>query len=291
MSNILVTGATGNLGGQVLAALRQRDVSVHALVRDSSRAHSLDGTPEVVLGDYGEPKSLVAALDGVDRAFLVSANGPAQVAQECAVIDAAARVGTSLIVKVSAQGAAPDAPVGFWRAHAAIEQHLAHSGVRSIVLRPTYLMSNLLGEASQVRQHGILPSPPLSAPIAMVDPTDVADVAAHLLLDGADHPVAHRTLHLTGPQPVTLGETAAMLSDMLGHPVHHLAAQPQQVRAAMLAQGLPEPVVADILRLFHELDLGAHAATTTTVADILGRAPTTARDFLLRHAALFRSVA
>ncbi|MBT9257700.1 NAD(P)H-binding protein [Phycicoccus sp. MAQZ13P-2] len=291
MNHILVTGAAGNLGGRVLAALHRRGVPVRALVRHDDRAGALVGSPEVVVGDYDDHHRLTHALSGVHRVFLVSANGPAQVAQECAVIDAAVDAGVSLVVKVSAHGADPEAPVGFWRAHAAVERHLAQSGIRSVVLRPTYLMSNLLGEAPQVRQHGLLPSPPLSAPLAMVDPDDVADVAAHVLLGGTGPDVTQRTLHLTGPEPVTLGAVATLLGEIAGHPVQHLAAPPEQAQAAMRAQGVAEPVVAEILRLFAALDQGAYAATTTTVADILGRAPRDVRDFLHRHAHLFQPAA
>ncbi|GAA0340104.1 NmrA family NAD(P)-binding protein [Micropruina glycogenica] len=290
-SSVLITGATGTLGGRVLRSLQQRGVSARALVRDAA-AGPLPGAADTVVGDYADRRALVALMAGVDRVFLVAPNGPAQVEHECSVIDAAVSAGVSLIVKISALGADAAAPVAFWRAHAEIEDHLTASGVRAVSLRPAYLMSNLLGEAPQVRQHGLLPTPAVGAGVAMVDPDDVAEAAARLItLPESALAPGHRRWQLTGPRAVAFAEIADALSDVTGHPVAHLAASPDQARAALAQQGVPALIVEQILELFAAIDRGAHAGPTTDVATLLGRAPGGVEDFLRRHAHLFTRAA
>jgi len=166
MNNILVTGATGAVGSALVADLAQQGYSVRALVRDPRRAH-LGDRVEVAVGDYNDPESVKRALDGMDSVFLSCGNIPEQVGYECAVIDAAANSGIQRIVKLSARGAAIDAPVAYWHWHALIEQHLAASNVAAVVLQPGFLMTNLLGAAEQVRQQGMIFAPAAQSRIAM----------------------------------------------------------------------------------------------------------------------------
>lgn len=291
MSSLLVTGATGTLGGRVLRSLQRRGVPARALVRDAAD-DPLPGAAETVVGDYADRRALVDLMAGVDRVFLVAPNGPSQVEHECSVIDAAVSAGVSLIVKISALGADAAAPVAFWRAHAQIEDHLTASGVRAVSLRPAYVMSNLLGEARQVRQHGLLPTPDVAAGVAMVDPEDVAEVAARLLtLPESGLAEGHRRWQLTGPRAVAFAEIADALGDVTGHSVAHLAASHEQARAALAEQGVPALIVEQILELFAALGRGAHALPTTDVATLLGRAPGSVEDFLRRHAHIFSPAA
>ena len=95
---VLVTGATGNVGSQVVHDLRGRGVPVRAFVRDPER---LAVDVEAAVGDLSDPASIARALDGVDRVFLSSGDGPDKVAHEAAVVDAAAAAGVELIVKAS----------------------------------------------------------------------------------------------------------------------------------------------------------------------------------------------
>lgn len=179
MTRILVTGATGIVGSRVSAALANTDHDVRTLVRDPAAAAALlpDGI-RPVRGDYADPASLDAALDGVDAVFLACGNLPQQVEFEIRMVDRAAAAGVRRIVKLSARGADLASPVAFWDWHAQIENHLAASGVPSVVLRPGFLMTNLMASADAVREHGLLVAPAGTARIAMVDPRDVTAVAA-----------------------------------------------------------------------------------------------------------------
>src|SRR5919112_5134149 len=106
MKKILVTGATGNVGSRVVHELRGRGVPVRAFVRDAERATGMPGeSVELAVGDFGDPGSIRAALDGVDGVFLACSNQPRQVEYEASVIDAAEEAGVRRIVKLSALGA------------------------------------------------------------------------------------------------------------------------------------------------------------------------------------------
>jgi uncharacterized protein YbjT (DUF2867 family) len=152
---ILVTGATGNVGSSLVAELADRGVAARAFVRDPDRAAAVLGPDvELAVGDFADPASIRAALDGVEVVFLACGNLPPQLDYETNVIDAAARAGVRRLVKLSALGAAPGSPVAFWDWHARIERHLEASGVPAVVLRPRYYMTNLLGFVETVRSAG-----------------------------------------------------------------------------------------------------------------------------------------
>src|SRR5918998_1074413 len=188
MKKVLVTGATGNVGSRVVGKLRDLGVPVRAFARDAGQAAAVlgDGV-EVAVGDFADAASVRRALDGVEGVFLACANVPSQVEHETTVIDAAAGAGVRRVVKLSAFGAEVGSPVAFWDWHGRVEDHLRASGVPAVVLRPTFFMTNLLGAAEQVRHEGALFAPAGGARVAMIDPADVAAVAAVALTeDGHD---------------------------------------------------------------------------------------------------------
>lgn len=285
MSTILVAGAAGTIGRHVVPALAHRGHRPVAFGRDSERLAVTHPGVECRVGDFGDPETLRAAMAGVDGVFLLSPNTPDQVQHECAVIDAAAAAGVRRIVKLSARGAHETSPVAFWQWHAAIESHLERSGVPYVALRAGFSMANVLGHADQVRDHDILPAPALAAPVAMVHPADVAEVAAHLL---ATEPFpTERVLELTGPQAVTFAELGELLTDVTGRPISYVGGTDDQVRQSLGERGVPGFVTDQILAIFDQLRAGAQSSTTPTVTDVLGRPGRPVRDFLAENAAAF----
>jgi uncharacterized protein YbjT (DUF2867 family) len=279
MSMILVTGATGAVGSHVVRELSNRGEAVRALVRDPARAPA---GVEAVVGDLADPASVRLALDGVDRVFLCCGNGPAQVDHETTVIDAAAAAGVRRLVKLGAEGARIGSPVHFWDTHGRIERHLRASGLASVVLRPTTYLSNLLAHAASVREHGTVFAPAGDAKVAMIDPRDVAEVAAVALTeDGHDG----RTYTLTGPAALTHHEVADELSTVAGRPVGYVNVPDPVARQGMVDAGLPEWLAGQIVILWGELRGGAAEATTDVVRVLTGREPRTLAGFLRDHAA------
>jgi uncharacterized protein YbjT (DUF2867 family) len=115
MQKILVPGATGNVGSRMVQEVREIGVPVRAFVRDPAKAAAMLGDDvELAVGDFDDPGSIQAALDGVDGVFLACSNQPRQVEYEKRVIDAAEEMGVRRIVKLSALGAEIGSPVAFW---------------------------------------------------------------------------------------------------------------------------------------------------------------------------------
>ena len=138
---ILITGATGRIGGATLKYLSRGGVALRALVRSPDKVASVAAPGvETVTGDLAEPRSLDAALEGVDAALLVSPLDPQQVALQGNFIEAAKRAGRVHVVKVSGLGTALDSPVRSGRWHAQIEQHLEDSGLPFTHLRPPFFI-------------------------------------------------------------------------------------------------------------------------------------------------------
>jgi uncharacterized protein YbjT (DUF2867 family) len=263
--NILVTAATGNVGSALLPLLADQGAQVRTL-------------------GHAAATDLDAALRGVDAVYLACGNVPGQVDFETSVIDAAARAGVTRIVKLSARGAAPGSPVAFWDWHARIEEHLAASGVPATVLRPSFLMTNLLAGAETVRQQGVLVAPAGDARVSMIDPRDVAAVAAVAL---AERGSESRTHTLTGPAALTWHEVAASASTVTGRRVTFVDVPPEAAVAAMVESGVPAFAASQIVNVFDALRAGAQSETTDVVPDLTGRPGRSLAEFLGAHADLF----
>ncbi|MPY78860.1 MAG: NAD(P)H-binding protein [Actinophytocola sp.] len=285
MTTILVTGATGNVGRTVVAELLARGVGVWAFVRDERRAHELLG-PDVrlVAGDFTVTASLRRAMSDVDAVFLTSADGPAKVEHECAVIDAASAAWVPRIVKLSSLHVEAGSDLGFWDWHARIEEHLRGSGVPWVMLRANFLMSNLLAAANAVEATGQLFVPAGDAKIAMIDPRDVGASAA-ALLTGDGH--EGRTYTVTGGEAITYADVAAQLSAATRRPVRFVDVPGDAAREALLSSGAPEWLADNLVRLFGKLRDGAGASVTDTVRELTGRAPRTFVEWARDHAAAF----
>jgi uncharacterized protein YbjT (DUF2867 family) len=282
---ILVTGATGNVGGHVVRALTERGAAVRGFVRDRHKAGRILG-PEVDLavGDFADRGSLDRALSGIDRLFLACGNVPDQVECENAAIDAAAAAGVSRVVKLSGPDAAVDSPLIFERRHGQIERHLATTGLSPVLLRPRTYMTNLFAYAETIAQTGMLFAPAGSAAISFVDPRDVAEVAAECLTgDGHDG----RTYTLTGPEAITFHRVADELSAATGRPVAYVDVPDADARRAMIDAGLPAMVADAVVAIFAAQRAGSMATTTATVRELLGREPRSIREFARDHAAMF----
>jgi uncharacterized protein YbjT (DUF2867 family) len=290
MTKVLVTGATGNVGSRVIRDLMARGGNVRAFVRDPGKAAGMlcdepGRCVEIVPGDFSDAASVSRALEGVDRVFLACANDPRQVEFETGVIDAAAAAGVRRIVKLSALGAGVGSSVAFWDWHGRIEEHLRASGVPYVMLRPTFNMTNLLGSAEGVKHAGTLFAPAGGARVAMIDPKDVAAVAAVALTeDGHDG----KTYTLTGPEAVTFERVAEELSAAVGRRIQFVSVPEEVARQGMVEQGLPEFVAGQIVVVFGFLRRGAQDRTTDAVRELTGREPRGFPRFARDHAGLFR---
>ena len=269
MTRILVTGATGNVGRTVTSLLaRQPAVRVRALARDAGASARSSRGSELAVGDFTDPDSLDAALDGSTPSSSPARTSPARSTTSHLLIDRAAAAGVRRLVKLSGPGRG-DRLLGRVLALARPDRaHLDASGIPAVVLRPSFLMSNLLAAAEPVRDHGLVFAPADHARISMVDPRDVAAVAPRSCRP-ATRGHDGRTYVVTGPSAISYDVVAAALADVLGRDVAYLDVSPDEARRAMLDQGLPPFVVDQLGAVFTALRRGDQQTTT----DACGRSP------------------
>jgi uncharacterized protein YbjT (DUF2867 family) len=285
---ILVTGATGTAGSQVVGALRARGARVRAFVRDVEKARQLLGDEvELAVGDFGDRSSVQSALKGVQAMLLSCADDPRRVEWETSAIDAAAAAGIGRIVKLSTIGAAAGAPVAFWDWHGRVEEHLGSSTVPAVVLQSGFYMSNLLAAAEQVASEGRLYAPAGEASVAMIDPRDVG-LAAAAALTGAGE--AGQTYVITGPDAITWGEIAAELSSATGRAVEFVDVPDEGARQGLIAAGLPEFVAEQLITIFGQLREGVAEQVTDGVYALTGSRPRGFAEFARDHAHLFEPI-
>lgn len=282
---ILITGATGRIGGATLKYLSRGGVALRALVRSPDKVASVAAPGvETVTGDLAEPRSLDAALEGVDAALLVSPLDPQQVALQGNFIEAAKRAGRVHVVKVSGLGTALDSPVRSGRWHAQIEQHLEDSGLPFTHLRPPFFMQNILRFAPMIRTSGQFVGALQQGRVAMIDVRDVAAVAGTILTTPGH---AGKAYALTGPEALSYQEVAERISTSLGRKVIYKDIPLEAMRERLRASGMPEWHVEVQVDFSTALRAGQAATVTDVVAAVTGRQPRTFEQFFREHVALF----
>ncbi|MFG2577481.1 SDR family oxidoreductase [Streptomyces sp. NPDC048481] len=271
---IAVTGATGNVGRELVRILAEAGETVTALSR--GEAGELPGGVRHVRADLADPDALRPALDGVDALFLLVAGDDPQ-----GVLDAAKAGGVRRVVLVSSIGVATRPDV--YRHPAAFEAALLGSGLEQTVLRCGGLDSNALAWAGSIRADRVAAAPFGDVGLPVVDPADVAEVAAAALLRPGH---TGSVYELTGPAPTTPRQRAAAIAEALGEPVRFVEQTRQEAREQMLAF-MPEPVVEGTLAILGE-PLPAERRVSPDVERVLGRAPRPFADWAARSAAAFR---
>lgn len=280
---ILVTGATGHVGAELLAQLAAEHRSVRAMTRRPRAAHVPPGV-EVVYGDCDDPASLDAAFAGADRAFLMSAQAAGSAERpthELELVAAARRARVRHLVALSVyDGGAGDDALGAW--HRQSEAAVVDSGLDYTMLRPGRFMSNSLQWAPMIRRGDTVHIPFAGRPAAPIDPADIAAVALAALTTEAHRNSAYQ---LSGPQVLTPAEELRILAEALGRPLRLVEPPIEAAKAGMLAAGMPQPVVeAIVARVLCGQD---GADVLPTVANILGRPPATFAHWVSTHAGLF----
>lgn len=282
---ILVTGATGTVGSEVVRQLRAAGVPVRAGVRSPQKATEAQKLgAEVVALDFDRPETFAAALRGVTKVFLLTAPASFDDTSEKRFIAAMQAAGVGHVVKLSVWDA-PAEGYQIARWHRASERLLEASGLAYTFLRPSGFMQNLpnfLGAA--IKQQGAFALPMAQAAVGHIDVRDIAAVAVKTLTEGGHEGKGY---NLSGPAALTYGQVAEQLSALLGKPVQYHAVSPEAWKAQMLGYGMPEPAVDPMVDLYRYYVAGGSADTSSAVADITGRPATPLAQFLKDHAAAF----
>ncbi|MFI5805029.1 NAD(P)H-binding protein [Streptomyces sp. NPDC051561] len=277
---ILVTGATGKVGGAVVAQLHAAGVPVRALVR--GKVDFPEGV-QAVRGDLGDPASLGTALDGVDTVFLVWPFLSAEGAPD--VIDAIGKHARR-VVYLSSAGVGDEEEPGeaITMFHTQLERLIEASGLEWTALRPTGFASNTLGWAEEVRTTGAVRAPLARLARPLIHEADMAAVAVEALT--TDALLGTRPL-ITGPELVTQERQVALISEAIGRPVRFEEITLDEAAEQMRATGYPAELVAAIVPAQAEM-LDRPEPVNDEVERITGTPARSFREWAVDHAADFR---
>jgi uncharacterized protein YbjT (DUF2867 family) len=267
---VLVLGATGKTGRRLVPRLRLRGVPVRAASRSSATAF-----------DWSDPAGWDAALRGAGAVYVVSPAVPGPVHEFVARAEAA---GVQRLVLLSGRGADTWGDSTFGLDMRSAEDAVRGSSLEWTVLRPNNFDQNFDEEfwhAPVVA--GELALPAGEVPEPFIDIEDVADVAAAVLTAPGRH--AGRVYELSGPRALTFADAVELISRASGLPVTYKQVSPAEYTASLIEEGVGEDDAHRVTEMFALMDRGLIAATTDDLAGVLGRAPRTFEDYVVRTAA------
>ena len=281
---IIVTGATGQLGRLIVERLVERVPSnqIGVSVRDPKKADDLSRLGvRVRQGDFNDADSLRHAFEGAAQVLIVSSNARATggdpLAQHCTAIDAAKAVGARRIVYTSHMAASATSAFPPARDHAATEVMLSESSLAWTALRHGFYAESGLMMSSEGLKAGVIEAP-VDGKVSWTTHADLAEADAMILTDAGryDGP----TPPLTASQAIDLAEFAAIASEVLGKPVSRKVLSDEELKAKMLARGVPERATKLAIGLYLASRNGEFAAVNPTLEQLLGRRPTGMRELL-----------
>jgi len=279
---ILVIGGRSKIGAALIGELLGRGQQVRALVRAGEPTGSVPGAAEAVTGDLADEGSLVTAMAGVEKVFLLSSPHPDAVSWHRHAIDAARRTQVQLLVRSSILGADRESPAEFIGAHTTCDRYLEDSGLPFVIVRPNLFLQNIPESTiPSIDASGTFYADAGEARISMVDTRDVAAVASRALTEPG-HAGAH--YDVTGPEALSYADVAAKLTSAMGRRISYVAAPDDAVRKALLGAGLTEWFAGALVGLYQDYRRsgtdGYAAQVTETCQRLTGR-PARSLDGLL----------
>ena len=268
---ILVTGAGGTVGSEVVRQLQQTGAQFRAAYHSESKAQAARGSGiDAVVVDFNKPESLPAALDGIDKLFLLSGGAPNQVEQEINAVEAAKKAGVKHIVKLSVIGAAEE-EFSFAKMHRAAEKVVEASGIPWTFLRPNGFMQNMENYSlPTIQSQGAFYSSVGDARVAHVDVRDIAAVAVKVLTEPGHE---GKSYTLTGPAAVTNREIAEKLSATSGREIHYVDLADADLKQGLLGAGMPEAYANAYLDLMRYYRTGSAGNISDDIRRVTGRDP------------------
>jgi uncharacterized protein YbjT (DUF2867 family) len=277
---IFVTGATGNVGRELVRVLAQAGEPVRALVRRDEDRASLPAGAEGYVGDLNDPDSLAAGLSGVRAAHLLAGY------EGLEELLAAMRDAGVERVTLQSSGAVPTGDMGnaVARYHILSEQAIRDSGLAWTFIQPNSFMTNALRWLPQLQAGDTVRLPFADVPIATIDPADIAEVAASALTTDRHQ---GRNYRVSGPESLLPAEQVAIVAPAIGRDLRFEAQSNEEARAEMTA-AMPAEYVDAFFSFFVDGTVD-ESTVLPTVQEVLGRPPRRFEDWARAHAGAFRS--
>ena len=278
---ILITGATGNVGKELVKELLQEGQRVRVFTRDAGKVADLAGKVEVAVGDLDRVETVETAMQDVERCFLVT--GSTQ--QDRNALEAAKKTGLGHIVKLSTIEAGHEPMIGHGKFHREREELIRASGLSWTFLRPTMFMTNAFQWASTIKTQSCFYYPGGEGKVSGVDPLDVAAVAAAALTKSGFEGQAYA---LTGPEALSFGEMAQVIGRVLGRPVRYVDMPESAAGEEMRKAGVPEHAVQGLMEAFAAIRKGRFAYCTDAVEQATGRPARTFETWFRENMSAFQ---
>jgi len=282
---ILVTGATGNIGSELVKQLIAKSADVRVVTRDENKVSHLNPAIEAVIGDRQDPTVIKNALQGTDKVFLLPVLIDEKHEADRLLIDEAKRANVDRIVMISSGvlRSNPKNPIGVL--HREVELLIEESGIPWTVLRPGGFMSNALRFwADTIKSLATVFNPTGDGKSAPISPYDIAAVAA-VALTAAGH--EGETYYLTGPELLSTHDQVNILSKVIGKPIQCIDI-PAEVAAERLESiGLPEPIIQGLYDVWIGVRNNQGAYQTNEVEKVTGQPAQTFETWCREHRSPF----
>jgi (4-alkanoyl-5-oxo-2,5-dihydrofuran-3-yl)methyl phosphate reductase len=278
---ILVTGATGNVGSQIVDQLLAKGRKVRVFTRDAAKVARWGDRVEVALGDFTRPETFTAAVSGAEAAFLM--NGALEDGVFRRLVEIAREKGVRRLVFLSSQAAAePGSLVG--QLHKGKEDALLASGLEAAIVRAGGFMSNTNQWLASIKAEGVVYDPTANGSATSVHPADIAAVAIHALTAPR---LTETIFEVTGDQALTTAERVDILAKVLGRPLRVVEVPVEAGVEELKKHGVPPQVAQAVGESFVAMRDGRARSITDTVERVTGRKPRSFESWVREHAVRF----
>jgi uncharacterized protein YbjT (DUF2867 family) len=282
---ILITGATGNVSSGIIAKLKGSGHNVRALVRNAGKSEALkQANVDVRIGDLEKPWALDAAFEGVDTVWLLTAGDPRGPEQNSNAVWAAKQAGVKHIVRMSAAGAAYNAPSISHRLHALSDAELIGSGIPYTILKSQFFAQNLMMAADPIKEKSSIFMSLGDGKVGMIDIRDIGDFAAHVLTTEGH---AGKTYTLTGPASLNMYQVADVIGNAIGKTVKYVPIPVEGVKKVLAERGMDAWTVNRFGEIFNFYAANGGDVITDDFQRVTGKPPRSIEQFAHDFAGVF----
>jgi uncharacterized protein YbjT (DUF2867 family) len=278
---ILVTGASGNVGSQIVNQLLAQGRKVRVFTRDVAKVAPWGNRVDVALGDFTDPESFAAAAAGAEAVFLM--NGALDDGVFRRLVELARERGVRRIVFLSSQFAADPASL-IGQLHRSKEEALRSSGLEAAIIRAGGFMSNTNQWVGTIKTQGVVYDPTGNSSITSIHPADIASVAVYALTAPS---LTEFIFEVTGDQSLTTIERVDILARVLGRPLRVVPVAAEAAVEQLVKNGIPPHVAQALGQTFTARRDGLTEAMTDTVERVTGRKPRSYESWVRENAARF----
>ena len=290
---ILITGASGNVGSEVVRQLSssRKDINIKAA------GHSVESVRKVIKSDdrlepteldYNKPDTLRQALKGVDKLFLLTPFQSDMVDLSSNILKEVKNAGNiNHIVKLSVMGADAEPGITGGRLHRQAEEMIENSGISFTFLRPNFFMQNFVNFLSKmIIEQGSFYLPAGDGKVSFVDIRDIAAVAVQALTNNNSH--SGKAYTITGPEAISYEDAARILSEQVNKKISYVNVSEEQTREGMKSMGMDEWFVDSMMELYEITRMGYASQVSSAVEEVTGRKPISFSQFARDYAGSFR---